>query len=86
MTSGIDYFALTADTTNERLHYLKAEELKNTLTLEGTRYFDRKKIIEIDSQGGYVIGQAACNINPIIVTAYDYNGNKIPKWRGKKRK
>jgi len=86
LTSGIDYFALTADTTSERLHSPKAEELKNTLTLEDAGYFDRRRIIEIDNQGGYVIGQAACNINPVIVEAYDYDGNEILKWRGKKLK
>ena len=86
MTSGIDYFALTADTTSERLHSPKAEALKNTLTLEDAGYFDRKRIIEIDKNEGYVIGQSACSINPVIQAAYDYDGNEIPKWRGKKLK
>ena len=86
MTSTIDYFALTADTVSERLHSPQAKDLKNTLTLEDAGYFDRKRIIEINKEGGYVIGQAAFSINPIIQTAYDYDGNELPQWRGKKLK
>jgi hypothetical protein len=86
MTSAIDYFALTADTISERLHSPKPEKLNNTLTLEDAGYFDRKRIMEIDKNGGYVIGQSACSINPTIKSAYDYDGNEILKWRGQKLK
>ena len=82
MTSAIDYFALTADTESERLHPPDPKKLNNTLTLEDAGYFDRKRMMKIDKNAGYVIGQSACSINPIIKQAYDYDGNEIPKWRG----
>jgi hypothetical protein len=47
-------------------------------------YFDRKKIIEIDKQGGHTITQAACSINPVVVEAYDFQGNALNKAQGKK--
>ncbi|MBL4941722.1 MAG: IS4 family transposase [Colwellia sp.] len=86
MTSSIDYFALTADTISERHHSPLPEKLNNTLTLEDAGYFDRKRMMEIEQNGGYFIGQSACSINPIIKQAYDYDGNEIPKWHGKKLK
>lgn len=50
----IDYFALTADTTSERLHSPVPENLNNTLTLEDAGYFDRARIMDIDTHGGFV--------------------------------
>ena len=79
LSSSIDYFKLTADTESERLHSPKPETLKNALTLEDAGYFDRKRIMEIDKQGGFIITQAACSINPIIQHAYDHDGNSLPK-------
>ncbi len=79
LSSSIDYFQFTADTESERLHSPKPETLNNTLTLEDAGYFDRTRITEIDKQGGFIITQAACNINPIIQSAYDNEGNALPK-------
>jgi hypothetical protein len=70
---------LTADTISEKLHSPKPEKLNNTLTLKNAGYFDRKRIMEIDKNSGYVIGQSACSINPTIKSAYDYNANEILK-------
>lgn len=74
LSSSIDYFQFTADTESERLHSPKPETLNNALTLEESGYFDLKRIKEIDKQGGFIITQAACNINPIITSAHDNKG------------
>lgn len=86
LSSSIDYFQLTADTESERLHAPKPETLNNALTLEDAGYFDRARIIEIDKQGGFIITQAACNINPIIQQAYDHDGNTLPRLNNQKLK
>ena len=86
MTSAIDYFALTADTESERRHSPAPANLNNTLTLEDAGYFNLKRMTEINKNDGYFIGQSSCNINPVIKQAYDYDGNEIPKWHGKKLK
>lgn len=86
LSGGIDYFALRKDTESERLHPPKPETLNNTLLLTDAGYFDRKVTIEIDENGGYVISQAACSINPTIEQAYDFEGKKIKNKSGKKLK
>lgn len=86
LSGGIDYFALRKDTESERLHPPKPETLNNTLRLTDAGYFDRKVTIEIDENGGYVISQAACSINPTIEQAYDFQGKKIKNKSGKKLK
>jgi hypothetical protein len=72
LTCSIDYFALTADTLSKRLHAPAPEKLNNTLTLEDAGYFDRARMMNIEKNGGFVIGQAACSINPVIKSAYGY--------------
>jgi hypothetical protein len=72
LTCSIDYFALTADTLSKRLHAPAPEKLNNTLTLEDAGYFDRARMMNIEKNGGFVIGQAACSINPVIKLAYGY--------------
>jgi len=86
LCGSIDYFALTADTTSERLHSPVPEYLNNTLTLEDAGYFDRARMMEIEKHGGFVIGQSACSINPTIQHAYDYDGNEVEKWQDQKLK
>jgi hypothetical protein len=86
MCGSIDYFALTADTESERLHSPVPENLNKTLTLEDAGYFDRARMMDIEKYGGFVIGQSACSINPIIQHAYDYEGNEVEKWQGQKLK
>jgi len=86
LTCSIDYFALTADTISERLHAPEPEKLNNTLILEDAGYFDRARMMNIEKNGGFVIGQAACSINPVIKSAYDYEGHEISKWEGQKLK
>jgi hypothetical protein len=84
LTCSIDYFALTADTISERLYAPAPEKLNNTLADAG--YFDRTIMMNIEKNGGFVIGQAARSINPVIRSAYDYEGHKISMWEGQKLK
>jgi hypothetical protein len=84
LTGSIDYLALGPDTAPERPHAPQASSLHDTLLLTDAGYFDRKKIIEIDKQGGHTITQAACSINPVVVEAYDFQGNALNKTQGKK--
>ena len=42
--------------------------------------------MEIDKQGGFIITQAACSINPIIRHAYDHDGNTLPLLNNQKLK
>lgn len=86
LSSSIDYFQLTADTESERLHSPKPETLKNTLTLEDAGYFDRERIMEINKQGGFIITQAACSINPTIQHAYDHHGKSLSKLMNRRLK
>ncbi|KAB7738385.1 IS4 family transposase [Parvibaculum sedimenti] len=86
LSSSVDYLALGADTEPERPHAPKAQTLNDTLLLTDAGYFDRDKIAEIDKNGGYTITQALCSINPVIKSAYDYQGNAIKKAKGKKLK
>jgi hypothetical protein len=86
LTCSIDYFALTADTLSERLHAPALEKLNNTLTLEDAGYFDRARMMNIEKNGGFVIGQAAWSINPVIKSAYDYECHEISMWEGQKVK
>ena len=86
LSGSIEYFQLTADTESERLHSPKPETLNNALTLEDAGYFDRSRIMEIDKQGGFIITQAACSINPIIRHAYDHDGNTLPLLNNQKLK
>jgi hypothetical protein len=86
LTCSIDYFALTADTISERLHAPAPEKLNNTLALEYAGYFDRAIMMNIEKNGGFVIGQAACTINPVIKSAYGYEGHQISMWEGQKLK
>lgn len=86
LSSSVDYLALGADTEPERPHAPKANTLKDTLLLTDAGYFDRDKIVEIDKNGGYTITQAPCSINPIIKSAYDYQGNTLTESEGKKLK
>jgi hypothetical protein len=79
-------FALTADPLSERLHAPAPEKLNNTLTLEDAGYFDRARMMNIEKNGGFVIGQAACSINPVIKSACDYEGHEISMWEGQKVK
>lgn len=51
--------------------------LNKMLLLTDAGYFDRRKIIDIDQQGGYTITQADCSINPVVKTAYDFHRNTI---------
>jgi len=84
LSGSIDYLSIGADTEPERPHAPQASSLPDTLLLTDAGYFDRKKIIEIDKQGGHTITQAACSINPVVVEAYDFQGNNLNKVQGKK--
>jgi hypothetical protein len=84
LTGNIDYLVLGVDTAPERPHAPQASTLHDTLLLTDAGYFDRKKIIGIDQKGGYTITQAAWSINPVVVEAYDFQGNALNKTQGKK--
>ena len=84
LSGSIDYLSIGADTETERPHAPKATSLNGMLLLTDAGYFDRKKIIDIDQQGGYTITQAACSINPIVKAAYNFQGKIINSAAGKK--
>lgn len=84
LSGSIDYLSIGADTETERPHAPKATSLNGMLLLTDAGYFDRKKIISIDQQGGYTITQAACSINPIVKAAYNFQGKIIKAAAGKK--
>ena len=86
LNHSIEHFALTADTISERIHSPKADTLHKTLTLEDAGYFDRSRIMKIAKNGGFIITQAACSINPVIKSAFDHDGNELSHLSGQKLK
>lgn len=86
LSSGIDYLSIGADTEAERPHAPKPTSLKDKLLLTDAGYFERQTIIDIDKQGGNIITQALCSINPLIQAAYDYDGNQNHQFDSKRLK
>jgi len=84
LSGSVDYLSIGADTEPERPHSPEATSLNDILLLTDAGYFDRKKVIDIDQQGGYTITQAACSINPVVKAAYDFQGNIIKTTANKK--
>jgi hypothetical protein len=84
LSGSIDYLSIGADTETERPHAPKATSLNGMLLMTAAGYFDRKKVISIEQQGGYTITQAAFSINPIVKAAYNFQGKTIKTAEGKK--
>lgn len=77
---------LAADKESERPFAPKAASLKNRLVLEDRGFEDRVVFADTCESGGFFIVRGKKNSRPIIRSARDVNGRRLPHLEGKRLK
>lgn len=77
---------LAPDKESERPFAPKAASLKNRLILEDRGFEDRVVFADTGEAGGFFIVRGKKNSRPIIQSARDENGRRIPRLEGKRLK